>query len=93
MLAMADNHSQADAVAQADIIAHTIDARGLACPLPVLKLRKALSAQPIGAVVELLATDRVAARDVPAFCASVGHVLMATSEADRVFRFVIRRAV
>ena len=54
-----------------------VDARGLACPLPVLKLRKALRVAEPGAVWVLLATDPVAARDVPAFCKSIGHEVVA----------------
>jgi tRNA 2-thiouridine synthesizing protein A len=83
MLVMSDNHATPGA---------TIDARGLACPLPVLRLRKVLSAQPSGAVVELLATDRASLRDVPAFCQGVGHELVATHENQGVFRFTVRKA-
>jgi tRNA 2-thiouridine synthesizing protein A len=85
MLAMTDNHPTHSAPAL------TIDARGLACPLPVLKLRKALESQPPGAVVALLATDRTAARDVPVFCARMGHGLLGISQAEGVFRFLVRR--
>ena len=69
-----------------------IDARGLACPLPVLKLRKALNGLAPGTVVHLLATDRVALRDVPTFCAAQGHQVVDTIEDSRQTRFVIRRA-
>lgn len=50
-----------------------IDARGLLCPLPVLRLRRALRTLPPGATVALLADDRMAALDVPHFCAAEGH--------------------
>ncbi len=53
-----------------------IDARGLLCPLPVLRLRKVLLAQPEGGVVRLLATDPVAVIDVPHFCSEGGHRLL-----------------
>ena len=69
-----------------------VDARGLACPLPVLKLRKVLTGLAPGAVVHLLATDRVALRDVPAFCASAGHQVVEARDDAREVRFVIRRA-
>lgn len=49
-----------------------IDARGLLCPLPVLRLRKHLLAQPPGTRVTLIATDRAALIDVPHFCANRG---------------------
>lgn len=77
---MADNHPI------------TIDARGLACPLPVLKLRKALGAQASGAVVELLATDRASLKDVPAFCRGNGHELVETEQGEGVLRFKVRKA-
>ncbi|WP_142663767.1 sulfurtransferase TusA family protein [Paracoccus laeviglucosivorans] len=55
-----------------------IDARGLLCPLPVLRLRKHLLALPPGTRVALIATDRAAILDVPHFCAESGHRLIAT---------------
>lgn len=57
-----------------------IDARGLLCPLPVLRLRKVLLAQPPGATVRLIATDPAAIIDVPHFCAQGGHTLNATRD-------------
>nr|WP_245727147.1 sulfurtransferase TusA family protein [Paracoccus isoporae] len=69
-----------------------IDARGLLCPLPVLRLRKALTGLPEGARVTLLATDRMAAIDVPHFCAEAGHRLIATeTQPDGAMRFEVRR--
>lgn len=50
-----------------------IEARGLLCPLPVLRARKRLLALPAGAVVRLLADDPAAVVDVPHFCAEAGH--------------------
>ena len=57
-----------------------IDARGLLCPLPVLRLRKHLLAQPPGGRVTRIATDRAALSDVPHFCAQSGHILIETRE-------------
>jgi tRNA 2-thiouridine synthesizing protein A len=59
----------------------TIDAVGLICPLPVLRLRKRLAQLPAGATVVLEATDRAAMIDVPHFCAEAGHHLTDTQEA------------
>ena len=59
-----------------------IDARGLLCPLPVLRLRKRLLGQPPGTRVTLLATDRAALVDVPHFCAEAGHRLIAAEPQD-----------
>ena len=68
-----------------------IDARGLACPRPVLLLREAIGALPDGAAVALLATDPLAPVDVAAWCLRTGHALVARSEQDGVHRFVVRR--
>jgi tRNA 2-thiouridine synthesizing protein A len=84
MLAVTDNSSE-------PAIALTVDARGLACPLPVLKLRKALSGLASGAVVELLATDRAAVRDVPTFCTGAGHAVVSSADDKTGLRFVVRR--
>lgn len=75
----------------ADEIERTIDARDLACPLPVLKVRKALLALAPGQIVRLLATDPAARRDVPAFVEEQGHELVATHEELGATVFLIRR--
>lgn len=54
-----------------------IDARGLLCPLPVLRARKRLLALPEGAVLRVLADDPAAVIDMPHFCAEAGHDLLA----------------
>lgn len=68
-----------------------LDVKGLMCPLPVLKARKALSGLPSGAVLELEATDPAAVIDVPHFCNETGHRLVSQSEEDGVYRFRIQR--
>lgn len=69
-----------------------IDARGLLCPLPVLRLRKRLLALPQGAVVRLLATDPAAVIDVPHFCQQGGHSLIATAmRAEGVTEYTVSR--
>ena len=65
-----------------------IDARGLKCPLPVLKLEKLLTTLPPGAALTVLATDPMARVDIPLYCRQHGHDCVATSEAD-VLRFAI----
>lgn len=62
---------------------HVVDARGLNCPLPVLRLRKRLEDLVDGAAVDLLATDRATLRDVPAYCQAHGHVLAGVVEDDQ----------
>ena len=64
-----------------------LDARGLLCPLPVLKARKRLLAMAPGADLVVLADDPMALVDLPLFCREAGHELVSqTGE-----RFVIRR--
>ncbi len=70
---------------------HRLDARGLQCPLPVLRARKALKALPVGATLTVEATDPGASRDFAAFCEATGNRLRASDEADGVYRFVIER--
>lgn len=72
-------------------IAARIDARGLLCPLPVLRLRKVLAALSQGAVVELCATDGASWIDVPHFCTSGGHLLLRAEEAAGVLRYLVQR--
>ena len=58
-------------------MSETLDARGLLCPLPVLKARKRLKAMAPGAELAMLADDPAAVVDVPHFCAEQGHELIA----------------
>ena len=68
-----------------------IDARGLLCPLPVLRLRKVLAGLAPGAMVRLLATDAASWVDVPHFCAAAGHMLLAADEQAGTLSYLIRR--
>lgn len=68
-----------------------IDAIGLICPLPVLKLRKRLKPLPAGAQVRLLATDPAAVIDVPHFCNEAGHTLLESTDKDGTLTFLIEK--
>jgi tRNA 2-thiouridine synthesizing protein A len=68
-----------------------LDARGLLCPLPVLKARKRLLAMKPGAILRLLATDPMAVIDVPNFCREAGHTLLSSEPLDGHHQFRIRR--
>ena len=69
----------------------TLDAKGLNCPLPILKARKALKEVPSGGTLEILATDPGSFADFEAFCRTTGNELVESStEAGNVYRFVIR---
>jgi tRNA 2-thiouridine synthesizing protein A len=70
-----------------------IDALGLLCPLPVLRLRKALLQLGPGQTVRMLASDPVAVIDVPHFCAEAGHEMISASPVDGGTAFVVRRGI
>ncbi len=71
---------------------HTLDARGLQCPLPVLKARKALLAMAPGERLEVLATDPIAAIDLPNFCREAGHHFIGKEQhGDDAWAFLIER--
>ena len=68
----------------------TIDARGLKCPLPVLKMEKRLAALPPGARLVVLATDPMAKVDIPLYCRQHGHDCAVGTDND-VLQFTIVR--
>ncbi len=68
-----------------------IDARGLACPLPLVKARQALMVLDAGARICVLATDSAAPRDFAEFCEVSGHLLIEQREADGVHLFVLEK--
>jgi len=73
-------------------ITSTLDCTGLVCPLPVIKLSKAIKVAAPGAVIELLATDPGAVADLEAFERRTGHRVLARSESNGIFRFLVQRA-
>lgn len=68
----------------------TLDTQGLACPLPVLKAKKAIGSLPKGATLEVLATDPGSLEDFRAFCEVTGNTLLSHELNAGVFRFLIR---
>jgi len=71
---------------------HTLDAKGLNCPLPILKARKALKEVPTDGTLEILATDPGSVADFEAFCRQTGNELMEHSEGDGIYRFLIKKS-
>ncbi|MGH6988070.1 MAG: sulfurtransferase TusA family protein [Caulobacteraceae bacterium] len=67
-----------------------VDARGHRCPVPTLRLARALKEAPAGALVELLADDPLAAIDVPHFAAEKRLEIVSRSEEAGALRFVVR---
>ena len=70
---------------------HTLDARGLNCPLPILRTRKAITALASGEILEVIATDPGSVKDISSFCAQTGHELLEHAEAEGNFVFRIRK--
>lgn len=69
---------------------HTLDTKGLNCPLPILKARKALKEVPPGGTLEILSTDPGSVADFQAFCRQTGNELLESSNDDSVYRFLIK---
>lgn len=69
-----------------------LDTKGLTCPLPILKAKKAMGELAPGATLEVLATDPGSVEDFKAFCRATGHGLLEHSAEAGVFRFLIRRS-
>ena len=68
-----------------------LDLRGLKCPLPVLRTRKALKPLGPGALVEIETTDPLAGLDIPHMCNEDGHVLVSSVRTETGHRFRVRR--
>ena len=83
---MAETHQDAR-----DDIGHVLDARGLACPMPVLKAKKAIRAVAPGETLTVRATDPGSVEDFKAFCGVTGHGLESHGESEGIFTFVIRK--
>ena len=71
--------------------AQTLDARGLKCPIPVLRARKVIRSLNAGEELEVLATDPGAVKDFQAFSDATGHELIDWQENGDEFRFLIRK--
>jgi len=69
----------------------TLDLKGLKCPLPVLKTRKALAGLPSGHELTVMTTDPMAAIDIPHFCNESGNELLTTNIDGNDGTFVIRK--
>ena len=70
-----------------------LDARGLLCPLPVLKIRKRLRAMGEGDELAVIADDPAAIVDIPHFCNEAGHVLVSMEDAGPSQTYIIRKSL
>ncbi|MGD2083260.1 MAG: sulfurtransferase TusA family protein [Chromatiales bacterium] len=69
-----------------------LDARGMNCPLPILRTRKAIAALGSGEVLEVTASDPGSVKDMGAYCQQTGHELLESDERDGAYVFLIRKA-
>ena len=69
----------------------TLDAKGLKCPMPVVKTSKEIKSISVGGVLEVLATDPGSMADITAWTKSTGNELLKADREDSVFKFYIRR--
>ena len=68
-----------------------IDARGLNCPLPILRTKKALTDLQSGQVLKVLATDPGAVKDFQTFARQTGHQLLSHDESNKEFTFFMKK--
>ena len=74
----------------ADTVDHVLDAKGLNCPLPILKAKKALKEVPTGGHLQVLSTDPGSVADFEAFCRTTGNQLVESNTEGGVFTFLIK---
>ena len=72
-------------------IAHQVDARGLNCPMPIVKTAQAIKAMPSGSLLEVLATDPGSVKDFEAWSRTTGNQIVERSVDGGVYRFVLVR--
>ena len=87
------NHSMSDLTCDSDIMEFQkdLDARGLNCPLPILKAKKALAEMATGEVLRIVATDSGSVRDFQAFAKQTGNALLSHTQNGLEFTFLMRR--
>ncbi len=71
---------------------HLLDARGLQCPLPVLRANKIMKSLPAGAELEVLASDPAAPQDFVSYARTTGHGLVDSRADDGVFTIILRKS-
>jgi tRNA 2-thiouridine synthesizing protein A len=68
-----------------------LDVKGLNCPLPILRTKKALAEMQSGQTLRVLATDPGSVKDFQAFARQTGNELIASGQTDSVFEYVLKR--
>ncbi len=69
----------------------TLDAKGLNCPLPILRAKKALKDMATGQTLEIIATDPGSMADFDAFCRTTGNQMLESKQDGKLYTFLIKR--
>jgi TusA-related sulfurtransferase len=72
-------------------VAKTLDCKGLACPMPIVKLSMEITKMKVGDVVEMLTTDPGSLADVPSWAKSTGNAVLDTKQEQGLIRFYVKR--
>jgi TusA-related sulfurtransferase len=72
-------------------VTETLDVKGLACPMPVVKTRLAIDKLAAGDVLQVLATDRGSLKDIPAWAEATGHKILSVEERDAEIAFLVEK--
>ena len=72
--------------------AQVLDCKGLRCPMPIVKLSKAIKTIAVGEVIEVWTTDPTSVTDVEAFAKLTGHQVLTSERQGGAFRFLVKRA-
>ena len=72
-------------------VVKSLDLKGLLCPMPIVKIAKAIKEVQPGEIIEAFATDPGVMADIPAWCRTTGNELVTLEKQDKQFHFVVRR--
>jgi tRNA 2-thiouridine synthesizing protein A len=72
-------------------IEKVVDARGTACPGPLLEAKRAIAGAPMGSIMEVMSSDSGTAEDIPLWAKKVGHEFIGTVEAAGYWRIFVKR--
>ncbi|MCE1195636.1 sulfurtransferase TusA family protein [bacterium] len=72
-------------------ISKTLDCKGLACPMPIVRLSMEISKVKVGEVIEMLSTDPGSLADVPSWAKSTGNVVLENKQEPGLIRFYVKR--
>lgn len=73
-------------------VKQVLEVQGLACPMPIVRTKKAMEALQSGEILEVCSTDKGAVKDIPAWAQTSGHEVLQHTEEDGVLKFWIKKA-